>query len=421
MDPIEEFVSRYVREYDFYAEAARMASEWLKAELDAAGVRAIVTHRAKDAHRLEAKCRKRAHKTPYGSISDIYDDIVDLAGVRIALYFPGERGQVEKSVENLFDRLEPPKQFPEAGNQRAGKRFTGYSAVHYRVRLKEELLPDSAKRYAAARVEIQVASVLMHAWAEVEHDLAYKPLEVGLSDEEEAILDEINGLVLTGEIALERLERAGKERSSASGRRFMNHYDLAAYLLGQASTTLNGPVSDSGLGRVDQLFEMLATLEIDTPEKLSPYIQALHGNVELRPLAEQVVDELLTEDGSRYDVYRAIQKNSRAWDPPEESRGTMELGRFVATWVILEDTVRRLAPAEVRKSPMLPPRRLVALGMLDGELANELDELRDFRSRLVHRHERLAPVVIAKATESLKEIIAKIRPPRERSDSSVSD
>ena len=42
----------------------------------------------------------------------------------------------------------------------------------------------------------------MHAWSEVEHDLVYKPLQGTLSDEELAILDELNGLVLAGEIAL---------------------------------------------------------------------------------------------------------------------------------------------------------------------------------------------------------------------------
>ena len=47
----------------------------------------------------------------------------------------------------------------------------------------------------------------MHAWSEVEHDLVYKPLAGDLSEEELAILDEINGLVLTGEIALERLQK----------------------------------------------------------------------------------------------------------------------------------------------------------------------------------------------------------------------
>ena len=58
----------------------------------------------------------------------------------------------------------------------------------------------------------KVASVLMHAWSEVEHDLVYKPMQGTLSEEELAILDELNGLVLTGEIALERLQAAGNER-----------------------------------------------------------------------------------------------------------------------------------------------------------------------------------------------------------------
>ena len=53
----------------------------------------------------------------------------------------------------------------------------------------------------------------MHAWSEVEHDLIYKPMQGTLSEEELAILDELNGLVLTGEIALERLQAAGNEGS----------------------------------------------------------------------------------------------------------------------------------------------------------------------------------------------------------------
>lgn len=52
----------------------------------------------------------------------------------------------------------------------------------------------------------------MHAWSEVEHDLVYKPLNGTLSEEELAILDELNGLVLAGEIALERLQIAGTAR-----------------------------------------------------------------------------------------------------------------------------------------------------------------------------------------------------------------
>lgn len=78
--------------------------------------------------------------------------------------------------------------------------------------MKEDSLDKSRIKYAPVRLEIQVASVLMHAWSEVEHDLVYKPLQGTLSDEELAILDELNGLVLSGEIALERLQAAGNER-----------------------------------------------------------------------------------------------------------------------------------------------------------------------------------------------------------------
>lgn len=61
----------------------------------------------------------------------------------------------------------------------------------------------------------------MHAWSEVEHDLIYKPLQGTLSKEELAILDELNGLVLAGEIALERLQAAGNERIQAAKMLFL--------------------------------------------------------------------------------------------------------------------------------------------------------------------------------------------------------
>ncbi|RLK23779.1 RelA/SpoT family protein [Micromonospora sp. M71_S20] len=411
MDPIDEFIGRYLREYDFYAEAARLASDAIKLDLDAAGVRAIVTHRAKEARRLEAKCRQRHLVTPYGSVADIYDDIVDLAGIRVALYFPGERDHVDNAVRKLFKLASDPKFFPEPGKARAGKRFTGYSAVHYRAHLREGSLTESTRRYAAARVEIQVASVLMHAWSEVEHDLAYKPLEGSLSEEEEAILDELNGLVLAGEIALERLQKAGKARSSISGRKFANHYDLAAYLLDRAAKHLDGPVTDSGLGRVDQLFELIRALELDTPEKVSPYLRALHGNVEVRPLAEQVVDELLTEDAARYALYRSIQSKYSGRDRVSGGDAArLELGRFVAAWILFEETMRDLLPGS---SPISAPvsmlRKLALSGVINESQLREANSLRQFRNELVHGRDVPPPEVIASAADALTRLNKSIR------------
>ncbi|WP_230396451.1 GTP pyrophosphokinase [Streptomyces blattellae] len=183
MEIVDHFIARYSKEYDFYSRAAHLVSQALERDLKESGVRCIVTYRAKDIKRLEEKCRQRAPKKKYKSVEDIYDDIVDLAGVRIALYFPGEQDQVEKAVNRLFD-LTAKKSFPESNERPPGKEFSGYSATHYRVRLKERELIDLDKRYAKARVEVQVASVLMHSWSEVEHDLAYKPLSGDLSEAE---------------------------------------------------------------------------------------------------------------------------------------------------------------------------------------------------------------------------------------------
>jgi hypothetical protein len=115
-------------------------------------------------------------------------------------------------------------------------------------------------------------------------------------------------MVIAGEIALETLQRAGKRRVAEGGRTFKNHYELAAHLLSRVDPMLDEPIGEAGLGRVDLLFALLHRLKIDTPAQLAPYLEALHGNLEVRPLAEQVIDAILAEDESRYDVYRAIQE-----------------------------------------------------------------------------------------------------------------
>lgn len=304
---IEDFIARYTKEFDFYNQAARLASQMLEADLRASGVRSIVTYRAKDISHLEEKCRGRRDEKQYQSVDDIYDDIVDLAGVRVALYFPGEQEQVEKAILRLFSQLEKKRVFPNRKKQRPNKQFSGYSAAHYRVQLREQRMSEPDKRYSKARIEIQVASVLMHAWSEVEHDLDYKQLGGDLSEQEQSILDQLNGLVIAGEISLRMLQEAGESRVASDERKFLNHYELAAHLLGRVNHLIDEPIGEAGLGRVDDLFAMLVKTGKQTPQSLSPYLDSLHGNLEMRPLAEQVIDALLSEDASRYDAYNSLR------------------------------------------------------------------------------------------------------------------
>jgi ppGpp synthetase/RelA/SpoT-type nucleotidyltranferase len=409
MDLIEDFIARYRKEYDFYDQAARLVAQSLDAALQSAGIRAIVTSRAKSPSRLEDKIRQRDKTKHYKNIEEIYLD-------RVALYFPGERDQVEKLVRELFTPIAPRKEFPGEATPTYAKRFSGYWATHYRLRLRESTLNDAQRRYVDAVVEVQVASVLMHAWAEVEHDLVYKPLEGRLSDEEYAILDELNGLVIAGEIALERLQKAGEVRVAALGHTFANHYELAAYLLDKAGSILKGPASESSLGRVDLLQALLEKLDLVTPEKLERYISVLSSDTERRPLAEQIVDQLLAEDESRYKLYEEIKttKDRTPWKGQEkiiDSEAVKPIGVFLSKWIELERLVRHIVEIRTGKSAgVLPPMRLLgSLQVSNARTRSELESIRRLRNNLVHGIEVPEPPILLEAAQRLEQILAELR------------
>jgi ppGpp synthetase/RelA/SpoT-type nucleotidyltranferase len=120
----------------------------------------FVSARVKSAESLRRKVA-RPDKT-YRSLWDV----TDLVGLRVATYFEDAIEDVAHLVEEHFqvdfthstDKL----RFGDHG------RF-GYRSVHYVCALDPELAPDESFRF-----EIQIRTVLQHAWAEVEHDLGYK-------------------------------------------------------------------------------------------------------------------------------------------------------------------------------------------------------------------------------------------------------
>ncbi len=416
MAVIEDFINRYRKEYDFYDQAARLVAQSLDGALQSAGIRAIVTSRAKSPTRLEEKVRQRDSTKHYAAVDDMYLDIVDLAGARVALYFPAERDQVGKLIRDSFLLIADPKEFPGGSAPTYSKRFSGYWATHYRVRLRETALNEAQRRYADAPVEIQVASVLMHAWAEVEHDLVYKPLQGRLSDDEYAILDELNGLVMAGEIALERLQKAGESRVAAGGRRFANHYELAAYLLDRASSVLKGPAPDSALGRVDLLHALLDRLDRATPDRLKRYLAAWSADIERRPLAEQIVDQLLAEDDTRYDLYEEIKvaRDSAPWKEREREVGPeihAAIGLFLSRWIQLEQLIREIVLRRTGEEITVLPtsRALQRLEVSNAWTRSELERIRRLRNNLVHGFEVPDAPTLLEASDRLTHVVAELR------------
>src|SRR5439155_115111 len=138
--------------------------------------------------------------------------------------------------------------------------------------------------------------------------------------------------------------------------------ELGAHLLNRVDPVSDEPIIEAGLGRVDLLFTLLRRLKIDTPAQLAPYLEALHGNLEIRPLAEQIIDALLAEDESRYDVYRTIQEETGGRGA-ERGSGDQDVyrqvGLFMARWVELENLVRTMTSTDDLSARAAPVFRLL--------------------------------------------------------------
>ncbi len=415
MNVIDEFLTGYRREMDDYEQVARITSDQVKVQLGSAGIRAIITDRAKSLDRLAAKVRYRDKEKKYGSVREIQDDIVDLAGVRIALYFPKDREEVGRIISSQFDLTRAPKVFPKKRVKPSyEKRFDGYRAMHYRVKLRPETLQEAHRRYADSVVEIQVASVLMHAWAEVEHDLVYKPFQGRLSEEEYAILDELNGLVLAGEISLERLQAAMERRLSQDEVVFASHFDLAGYLHSKLSEKLGEAPPEWAIGSVDLLFDLMRELDIAHPDKAEELIVDLHEHYEKRPVSEQLIDLLLEQDQRRYDVYykvRQRRENARLYaDPMLIEKGTEQeaaIGDFMTKWIQLEMILRERGKAAQGGKQSKTLKRAIFLGAqsLSQKDAARLGQLRHIRNNLVHGIEIPEPPYLRAAAKDVESFI----------------
>lgn len=377
---IDEFISHYKKEYDFYEMVSKLVAQQLETALHESGIRSIVTYRAKNPERLSVKLQQRNEQRDekYNCLDDIYSDICDLSGVRVALYFPSDRDKVETIIKELFSLISDPKVFPsESKTPDYQKRFSGYWARHYRVKLKETALTDRQKHYTQAKTEIQVASVLMHAWSEVEHDLVYKPLNGNLSKEELAILDELNGLVLAGEIALERLQAAGASRITKD-KLFNNQYELASFLYNKYGDKFTKK-SSSQLGNVELLFKLMEKCDIKSSTDLSPYLKSLFPSDDFRSLSEQIADNIIIGDKERYSAYVLLKSSA----PYSDNELQAAIGFFMQQWIHLEQIIAQFtADKNPKARGLFSPNNLKQL--FSEKDADRILNLRNSRNLIVH-------------------------------------
>jgi ppGpp synthetase/RelA/SpoT-type nucleotidyltranferase len=122
-----------------------------------------VEHRVKTESSLEGKLFKSGDS--YQKLLDLYD----LVGARVICYFNDGVNVIGREIEKYFDI-----DYKKSSDKRLllkADRF-GYLSLHYICKLKKE--DGYTDNLTDIKFEIQIRTILQHAWAAVVHDLGYK-------------------------------------------------------------------------------------------------------------------------------------------------------------------------------------------------------------------------------------------------------
>ena len=152
----ESILEEYREQLPLLREAADSVYARLKATLDEAGLLvAAIEYRVKAEDSLAGKLELKGSK--YRSLADI----TDIIGMRVITFYIDDVDKVASAVERLFD-----VDWENSVDKRKIHEIDsfGYLSLHYICSM-----PDFPYRF-----EIQMRTVLQHAWANMNHDTGYK-------------------------------------------------------------------------------------------------------------------------------------------------------------------------------------------------------------------------------------------------------
>jgi ppGpp synthetase/RelA/SpoT-type nucleotidyltranferase len=128
--------------------------------------------------------RKKTSKTDENGrpkYTEPLKEITDLAAVRVIVF---TNSYVQKECD-VIEHNFTVQWKKDVGEERSNSKDFGYQSVHYLVSHTDERLKlQDFKKFGKMICEVQVRTILQHAWAEIEHDIQYKseneiPKEIG--------------------------------------------------------------------------------------------------------------------------------------------------------------------------------------------------------------------------------------------------
>ncbi|MDO3680172.1 GTP pyrophosphokinase [Paenibacillus ehimensis] len=163
---LDEIMNWYVKQRPIYRNLAHKVESIIREVLDSAKVSYYtISSRAKEIESFISKASKDKYTDPV-------KEIKDLAGIRIITFVKSEVYECSDIIKPLFD-IDSEHSMDKS--KELGDDKVGYRSVHYVAKLTEERLKLPEYRiFQDMQFEIQIRTILEHAWADISHDRNYK-------------------------------------------------------------------------------------------------------------------------------------------------------------------------------------------------------------------------------------------------------
>ncbi|XDG05596.1 hypothetical protein ABKA04_005211 [Annulohypoxylon sp. FPYF3050] len=166
LDKAEGHIKNYVENYHpLYEDLTKELQAALETIRDKVAPQAIVQTRPKSVSSFSEKIFRKPQADPC-------NDLTDLCGGRIITHTTAEVDAVVKEIEathgGMIDRGNSVNHI-----QRLKSPEFGYRSIHYIIEFKKPKVNDPEKTIVL-RAEVQIRTLLEHAWADISHAYAYK-------------------------------------------------------------------------------------------------------------------------------------------------------------------------------------------------------------------------------------------------------
>jgi ppGpp synthetase/RelA/SpoT-type nucleotidyltranferase len=161
-------VDRYTRARPRYQQYASFLDAALRDLTASVAPLAIVQSRTKAVDSFAEKALRKRRQ-----IADPIHEFTDLCGVRV---ITRTRNELEPIVAWLTANFDIDKENSDDAIERLGPNEFGYRSLHYIVSIDGAMADrfGASSRIRGLKAEIQLRTLLEHAWADFTHDLAYK-------------------------------------------------------------------------------------------------------------------------------------------------------------------------------------------------------------------------------------------------------